>query len=80
MPIVLSTSRSADVQKRFEDDGAVVIEPTWASTNPPFSASRLESAQAPRRPNRSGPIHTPTLDSEMSAWEAASNEVWDSID
>jgi len=41
--------------------------------------SKLVDLSVPlRRPNRTGPL--PTLQQELSAWDAASDEAWDSID
>jgi hypothetical protein len=48
----------------------------------PFArVSKLADLSVPlRRPNRSAPLPTPTLQEELLAWEAASDEAWESID
>lgn len=53
---------------------------TAVSVSPSYDDVRhlVESAPAPRRPNRSRPIHL--LSDEIGAWESASDEAWDMID
>jgi hypothetical protein len=52
------------------------------SITPRFADIRaiVESAGPLRRPNRNRPMNSPSLDQELSAWDAASDEVWDSIE
>ena len=50
------------------------------SVSPPFAEIKylLEGHAAPKRPNRVSPIHSEdsALQSELDAWEAASDEVF----
>jgi hypothetical protein len=42
---------------------------------------KLAKYPPPRRPNRNRPIHAPDdTERELSAWDAASDEAWTSID
>ena len=67
-------ARIDDIQR--EDAPAQAI-----SINLPFEAVRgiIEAARPLRRPNRNRPVHL-TLNDETAAWEAASDEAWDSIE
>jgi hypothetical protein len=71
--------RPADMQIMRDCSGDQI--PRSATFSLPFDIVRklVEESPAPRRPSRNKPVYG-NLTDEFAAWEAASDEAWESID
>ena len=74
----------ADLQHRFKStpDGELSVIELAVSASLPFEEVKdIVSAGKPvKRPNRNRPIHCPPLADELAAWDAAGEEVWNTIE